>query len=250
MTPSTFNDKVDIVLVTFNRLPMTKRTIEFLKDNTKTPYRLIIVDNNSTDGTKDYLRGLMAEDQSLQVILLNENKGLEAAKNIALKEVKSERYVDSDNDCLVPKLAPEDWLTQLNGLMDRHPEFAAIAMRPQILVGVGPLFKNAEEVVENNVCGGSMRLMDTAAVRAVGGWRDEFSNGSEEWLIAGKLREIDKKVGYARDLFVVHLFGTDSHWGYGTGDKDPRHGDRKCNYIDAQFECDPTTLEPKIRLNE
>lgn len=235
----------DIVMVTHNRKDFTVEVLKHLYRNTFSPFRLIIVDNGSTDGTVEELNHVTDEHK---VILLPENMGLEYAKNLGLNEVQTTRYIDTDNDCLPPLLEP-DWLTQINALMDRHPEFGAISMRPQILVGVGKIFDAEHEVAENNVAGGSLRLMDTALVRKVGGWRDEKGqNRSEEWHISGKLRGEGKKVGYARDLFCYHMFGEDHAWGY--GDIDHKHGDRKCAYVDSMFPHDPSTLVPSSKHNE
>jgi len=239
-------DMTDIVIVTHNRLEFTNRTLKHLHERTRSPFRLIIVDNGSTDGTRDVLNAIPAPHK---VILLPENKGLEVAKNVGLEQVETEFYVDSDNDILVPDLDGSDWLERLHYLINQYPRFAAIAMRPQILVGVGAIFRSDKEVVENNVAGASMRIMRTELVRKVGAWRDRFTNDSEEWHISGELQKAGFKVGYARDLFCYHLFGNDRKWGYG-GEVDRRHGDRTCNYTDDMFQVDEKTFVPKFLHNE
>lgn len=238
---------IDIVITVYNRLEITKRCIESVFLNTKEDtYRLIIIDNFSTDGTREWLIENIKDPNIL--ILLNQNLGLERAKNIGLTLVASEYYVDSDNDILVPKLSPQDWLTELHALMVKNPEFAATAMRCQFHVGAGNFFKDAPEIAENNVVGGSMRMMKTDIVRRVGGWRNQYENRSEEWNISGKLKKEGYKIGYARDIFCYHMFGEDHAWGYGANDHG--HGDRKCAYVDSMFPHDPITLVPVNRKNE
>jgi GT2 family glycosyltransferase len=235
-------------MVTYHRKDFVEKVIDYIRDRT-TPgsYRLIVVDNGSNDDLIDMLRKKLIRDELL--INLGSNLGLEMAKNHGLREVRSARYVDLDSDCLAPKLEP-DWLTQMHDLMDRHPDFGAIALRCQLHVGVGALFKDAPEVKENNVAGGSFRMMDTDLVRKVGGWRNEANqNRSEEHYISGRIREEGKKVGYATNIFTYHMFGEDHAWGYGT--EDHKHGDRKCPYVDSMFnDCDPLTNEPKVHKNE
>ena len=46
---------IDIVLVTYNRLAFTKQTLKSILDRTKFPFRLIVVDNASTDGSGSFL---------------------------------------------------------------------------------------------------------------------------------------------------------------------------------------------------
>lgn len=47
--------KLLICLITYNRLEYTKRTLESLLETITVPFQLVIVDNNSTDGTKKWL---------------------------------------------------------------------------------------------------------------------------------------------------------------------------------------------------
>lgn len=236
----------DILLVSYFRKEFTIKTIEYLFERTRSPFRLIVVDNGSTDGTREWLFENVRSPHL--VVLLSENLGLEQAKNVGLSLVRTPRFADTDNDILVPDLDP-DWLAAQHGLMDRHPEFAAISLRPQVLVGVGTIFKDKDEVVENNVAGGSMRLMDTGLVRKVGGWRSEYTNRSEEWHISGRLKGEGRKVGYARDLFCYHLFGENERWGYAEG-IDHSHTKDRVAIRDSHFEVDPKTLSPKSRCNE
>lgn len=48
----------DIFVQTFNRLDFTKATLEGIIEDTSLPFRLIVVDNHSTDGTVEYLSTL------------------------------------------------------------------------------------------------------------------------------------------------------------------------------------------------
>src|SRR5262249_15056038 len=53
--PDTSAVRVSIVVLTYNRLDVTRPAIESLRANTRQPYELIVVDNGSSDGTLDYL---------------------------------------------------------------------------------------------------------------------------------------------------------------------------------------------------
>jgi len=246
---------VDIIVTTYFRLEFTKKTIKYLFDRTTSgSFRLIVIDNGSTDGTREWLLENIKPPHL--VILINQNLGLQQAKNVAMNLVSSELFVDTDNDILCPLFLPtaaEGWLPRLTRLMKDNPEFAAIALRPQILVGVGDIFKGKGEAVENNVCGGSLRLMRTNAVRKAGGWKNAYENRAEEWEICGRLKKDRWKVGYARDIFCFHLFGDGENgvgrWGYDKG-IDHSHRTDTTPYIDSKFCVDPNTLVPKQRHNE
>lgn len=61
--------KLLIVLITYNRLEYTKRTLMSLWDTIQLPYYLVVVDNASTDGTVDYLKGHTKRNKVDKVIL-------------------------------------------------------------------------------------------------------------------------------------------------------------------------------------
>lgn len=65
--------KLLICLITYNRLEYTKRTLKSLKDTITVPYCLIVVDNNSTDGTQDWLNGMLGEGKVDWVINRKDN---------------------------------------------------------------------------------------------------------------------------------------------------------------------------------
>lgn len=237
---------IDIVLVTYERELFTKKVFSYLRARTNTPYRIIQVDNGSK---KQYYAGDI-------VVKLDKNYGLETALNHGLHFVESDFFVTIDNDILVPQYSPDDWLIRLVRKMNTMPDYGAIALRPQVLVGVGQIFKDVPkgEVVENNVCGGVARMMRKSMVDEVGGWTNQWQNegrGNEEWDICNKLRAKGWKVGYL-NLYAYHMFGNErgvnkkGNWGYNLGEE-PSHSIPECPY-DVDF--DPVTCEPKQKCNE
>jgi len=209
-------EPIDIVCVTMIRIDFTRTFIRYLKERTTTPYRLIVVDNNSTDGTQPFLLDMKEQGYVQHLILLEENYGIHMAKNYGLALVRpSKYYIDTDNDLLCPKVEP-DWIQQLITLMDKYPKFGAISCRPQVLIGRGGHeFDGSEEVVKFNHLGAHLRIMRTDAVRQVGGWEKTWSanRNHEDKYISELLKNIGYDVGYAKNIRCWHQFGT-SNWGY------------------------------------
>lgn len=72
-----------IVLLTYNRLKYTKRTLKCLLDTVTVPHYIVAVDNNSTDGTQDWLQ----KNKHIDHVILNpENYYPGKAMNIAWAE--------------------------------------------------------------------------------------------------------------------------------------------------------------------
>jgi len=204
---------IDIVIVSCERLDFTKKSVTMLHERTRTPYKLIVVDNGSADGSAEWLVDALGEGLVDELLLLDENCGIHWAWNAGLDMVDSARFVTTDNDIICPDLEP-DWLSQLISLMDRNPDFGSISLRPQVFVGGIPGWSDDCEVVEVPWAGAVLRIMRTDVVKDAGGWERIKRKGrdSEERWIAGRLHEAGYKVGIARDIFAWHMFG--KAWGY------------------------------------
>lgn len=91
-----------ICLITFNRLGYTKRTLRDLWRTVELPYYLVIVDNNSTDGTQEYLSKLEGRFKADKVILNPDNYYPGKATNIGwaegIKEFDATHLMRLDND--------------------------------------------------------------------------------------------------------------------------------------------------------
>lgn len=75
-----------IVLVTYNRLAYTKRTLRELRQTIQVPYYLVIADNNSSDGTREYLKSLYRRNIVDKIILNPDNYYPGKATNIGWEE--------------------------------------------------------------------------------------------------------------------------------------------------------------------
>lgn len=209
----------DICLVTWQRPEITYKVIKAIRKNTTSDYRLIIVDNGSPPEMTDNIESLLRHTNYLLIRNIT-NEGLEPARNEGLKHVQSEYFVCADSDCLPqPVKDGKDWLSKLKRLMDDNPEYGAIACRTQVMIGSGNIFDGHEdeEIVEFPHPGGSLRIMDTNAVRQVGGWRDDVKGrGQEERWICGQLNEFGYKTGFAVKVKTYHMFGDKNtdRWGY------------------------------------
>lgn len=70
--------KIDVIIVTYNRLKKLKNALNAFEKQEYLPSRIIIVNNNSTDGTSEYLKEWKKKNESkfeITVIELNENIG-------------------------------------------------------------------------------------------------------------------------------------------------------------------------------
>ena len=66
--------KISCIIVTYNRLPLLQECIAAVKNQTQPVDSIYIIDNQSTDGTSDYLQTLK-DDHSFIIVKLPENRG-------------------------------------------------------------------------------------------------------------------------------------------------------------------------------
>ena len=96
--------KVSIIIVTFNNLGFTKRCIESIYEKTAYPnFEVIVVDNGSTDGTRDYLLQQETTHSNMKVILNDENISFARANNMGIRISKGEYVILLNNDTVVTR---------------------------------------------------------------------------------------------------------------------------------------------------
>jgi len=95
---------LSIIIVSYNTRLVLKKCIDSIFQNTKeASFELIIIDNNSTDGTKEYLKELAESKNNLRVIFNNYNSGFAKANNQAIKVAKAKRVLLLNSDTIVGK---------------------------------------------------------------------------------------------------------------------------------------------------
>jgi GT2 family glycosyltransferase/polysaccharide pyruvyl transferase WcaK-like protein len=102
--------RASIVMVTYNHLAVTKLCLESLVRNTDHPnYEVIIVDNDSIDGTQAYLRYMTSRYPHVRIVLNSTNHGFARANNQGIALSTGDDLVLLNNDTIVPP----GWLSRL-----------------------------------------------------------------------------------------------------------------------------------------
>lgn len=95
---------VSVILPTFNRSHVLKRSIESVLRQSYDNFELIVVDDGSTDTTEEIVNSY--KDKRIKYIRYETNKGANAARNIGIENSKGEyiAFQDSDDEWLSEKL--------------------------------------------------------------------------------------------------------------------------------------------------
>ncbi|MGD6778614.1 teichuronic acid biosynthesis protein TuaG [Sutcliffiella horikoshii] len=97
---------VSIITPSYNAEKFIEETVKSVQDQSVTDWEMIIVDDCSSDSTRDILHRLAGLDSRIKVVLLKENGGAAVARNTALEHAKG-RYIaflDSDDQWKPNKL--------------------------------------------------------------------------------------------------------------------------------------------------
>lgn len=106
-----------IIIPTYNGLHLLSDCVESIREHTDAPYEIIVVDNGSRDGTKEY-----CVKEKLILISLPENTGFPVACNKGLAVAAGDQLLLLNNDCQV---TPR-WLSQLSAALQSSPDIGIV----------------------------------------------------------------------------------------------------------------------------
>lgn len=115
-----------IIIPVFNKLEYTKRCIQNLYSVTDPNlFELIVVDNASTDGTKEYLEELSKQVDNLRFIRNRENLGFAKACNQGAKIAKGKYFVFLNNDTI----PLEGWLEEMIRVIEEEENVGVVGSK-------------------------------------------------------------------------------------------------------------------------
>lgn len=209
--------KLLIVLITFNRLEYTKRTLRSLWDTVELPYYLMVVDNNSTDGTKEYLATLVERNRVNQVIFNDENYYPGKACNIGWTEGLQEypqatHLMRLDNDMHFEKgwdLKAEEYFKKVDRLGQLGLDHSGGENHvPQMYNGMGlvewPGCVGGPNIIRREIFDSGVRYDETR-------WEGTRSKLQEDARLSTRIKKDGWLVGHMEDR-LSWTFATPETW--------------------------------------
>lgn len=189
---------VNITVVTYNRLELTRVCLESLLAKTQGTYTLHIVDNASSDGTQAYLQALASKHSHVKVLCLASNMGVAVAANMGWVSMDAPYYLKLDNDI---EILDPLWLQRLVATAEQKNTFGMLGYellpwpcRKQILtLPDGTLFESTD------LCNGGCVLIPQRAHAKLGFWiEDHGKYGYEDKNYGDRALQAGYKIGYIR----------------------------------------------------
>jgi len=170
---------VNIGMITYNRLEFTRLAIDALIIHTDFPYVLTVIDNASTDGTREYLQEQKRRGIIKNLVLLDENVGVAKASNLAWSlEPESGCYLKLDNDIVIQK---PGWLGSMVDAAEALDKAGAVAYNfepvsyPLTMLGG----RRVRPKLEGNL-GGACILIPRRTHDLLGYWCEDYGLYGEE----------------------------------------------------------------------
>jgi len=118
---------VSVIIPTYNRKNLLKRALHSVSSQTFAPQEIIVVDDGSSDGTKNWV----LERFPYVRYIYQDNSGVSSARNAGIKEAKGSwiAFLDSDDEWISDKLekqekaindSKEAWLCHTNEVWVRN----------------------------------------------------------------------------------------------------------------------------------
>lgn len=207
--------RCDIIIATWNAVPMTRTALASVRDRSGHPYRLILVDNSDEEEARAHYRAIAASGEFGETLLIqNEgNLGWLKATNLGLKAADGEYVCLLNNDVV----CGEGWLARCIDLIRREPEIGLVNPRGNERTenaGVNDIDAYARHLAaaqrglytERAHCSGFCLVMPRRVIRDVGLLDEVFAGGYyEDNDFSYRARAAGYRCAQCDDAFVFHL---------------------------------------------
>lgn len=201
-------DVVTVVMATHNASQYLPEAVDSIRQQSFKNWRLIIVDDASTDSSDKYLSSL--NDKRIHTISLVSNHGQGTARNIAIAQCESQFIAIMDADDISH---PDRLLAQVDYLQ-RHPSVGVVGTQFQYLgrdarQGFGSPLPCSHEDIYANLLAGKHAIVNASAMfrasllKAVGAYQS--SRAGEDWDIFLRLGEASRLSNLSQTMYFYRV---------------------------------------------
>ncbi len=192
---------ISVIVLTYNNLYFNKQCIDSILNKTAyANYELIIVDNQSTDGTVEFLKQLEWRNlPNVKVILNDENHGFAGGNNIGINASKGEYVLLLNNDTVVTR----GWLTAMAKHLENNPKYG---MCNPVTNSIGN---------ESKICARYYNIQEMhefAYASTAANMQKEYTDADRMPLFSTLIRKaVIDKVGMLDDSYKIGMFEDDDY---------------------------------------
>lgn len=214
---------ISVIVCTYNRAELLKNCLQSLEKQTasKKIYEVIVVDNNSTDNTKEIVKDFVKSQTNIKIVT-EKNLGRSQARNRGWKEAKGEYIAYIDDDAL----AEPDWIEQIIMFIKKNPKinafggpYSRFSFKPipawipenYFTLNLGNKLKILN--LKNEWISGSNMIFNKKLFYKYGDFNTDFGGKGdkiiygEETEFLARLKKMKEPIFYVPTINVRHLVG-------------------------------------------
>lgn len=223
------NQMVSVIIPTYNRANSVEMSIQSVLDQTWQNFEIIVVDDGSTDNTRQVVEHF--SDDRIRYICMEKNGGASRARNEGIRQTKCEfiAFLDSDDEWLPQKLEK-----QMQVMLQASEKVGLVYCRMRgcrkdgSFIYCPELSQKKEQLegnllgnlVESNVIGTPAMLIRKKCLDQTGGF-DEGLRCLEDWELVLRIAE-KWEIGFVDETLVEVHFSDGSVSGNRQGYVDTR----------------------------
>ena len=112
LEPQACKPRVSVVVLNFNGAATLERCIESIRSQSWSPFEIILVDNNSTDGSSEQAERLFPE---LRIVRNYRNLGFSEGNNEGIKKSSGDLVLLANNDAILNRDAISSLVDAMSG---------------------------------------------------------------------------------------------------------------------------------------
>ncbi|ASB47796.1 glycosyltransferase family 2 protein [Alkalitalea saponilacus] len=230
-----FKPLLSVVIVTYNSIPFIGLTLASLLKKPHPRCEIIVVDNNSTDGTVEYIKSSFPQ---ITVIQNHHNPGFGIACNQGMAEARGAFFLMLNPDTIVP----EDVVEKILDFMTLHPGCGAMGVKmidgngrylPESKRGLPTFSRSAfrmlglakwfpsshrfsgyylghlpvDKINKIEILSGAFMVLTRTAIEKCGGFDERFFMYGEDIDLSWRIKEAGFDVYYNPDITIIHFKG-------------------------------------------
>lgn len=228
--------KLSIIIVSFNTLDLTRECIKSIQRTVEVRHEIIVVDNNSQDGSIAMLEELKSKD--LKIIKNKQNLGFSAANNIGITHASGEYILFLNSDTVVYAKTIDGMVKFMDVNLDcgastcfvrlpsgklddaAHRGFptpwrafshfsnlSKILSKSKYFAGYNLTYLDLTKTHEIDALAGAFMLVRREAGEQVGWWDEDYFFYGEDIDLCYRLKSLGWKIYFVPEFEILHYKG-------------------------------------------